>query len=220
MSKITLVPTSHIARESLERVRGTINKENPDCVAVELDINRYQYLRVRKKEKTFDILRVLGIPTFLLYWILKKFQDYFGKKTGIFPGSEMLEAVKIAKEKNITIAFIDLPIEITLARIKALPLTEKLKIFKLLLMSIVGLALPFKGSASLDLNKVPPQKVIDQAMDYLRKEMPGFYRILVSERNKVMSKNLMSLTSRFDNIVCVIGAGHEKGMKKMLKIKV
>lgn len=218
MSKITIVPTSHIARESLEKVRNTIDNENPDCVAVELDINRYQYLRVRGKESTLDMLRVLGIPTFLLYWILKKFQDYFGKKTGIFPGSEMLEAANIAKQKGITIAFIDLPIEITLARIKALPLTEKLKIFKLLLMSIVGLALPFKGSASLDLNKVPPKKIIDQAMDYLRKEMPGFYKILVADRNRAMSKNLMSLTSRFDNIVCVIGAGHENGMKKLLKI--
>jgi pheromone shutdown protein TraB len=59
--------------------------------------------------------------------------------------------------------------------------------------------------------------VIEQAMDYLEKELPGFYRVLVSGRNKVMAKNLKDLSRKFDKIVCVIGAGHEKGMNAMLQ---
>jgi pheromone shutdown protein TraB len=138
MPKIILVPTSHIARESLDRVRKAIEKEKPDCVAVELDINRYQYLKESRNESTFNMIRILGPPTFLLYWVLKKFQDHFGKKTGILPGSEMIEAVRIAKENGITVALIDLPIDITLSRIKTIPLSEKLKLFKLLIMGVFG----------------------------------------------------------------------------------
>ena len=217
MPKITLVPTSHVARESLHLVRLTIEKENPDCVAVELDMNRYQYLKEQGKESTLDIIRALGPPTFLLYWVLKKFQDYFGKKTGILPGSEMIEAVKIAKEKGITVALIDLPIEVTLSRIKAIPLYEKLKLFKLLLMGVFGLAYPFGKKHKFDLNRIPSKELIEEAMGYLEKELPGFYRVLVSGRNEVMVKNLKDLSDKFDKIVCVVGAGHEKGMKAMLQ---
>jgi pheromone shutdown-related protein TraB len=216
MPKIILVPTSHIARESLENVRSTIESEKPDCVAVELDINRYHYLKERGSESTLDMIRVLGLPTFLIYWILKKFQDYFGKKTGILPGSEMMEAIGMAREKGITVALIDRPIEITLSKIRKIPLSEKLRLFKLLIMGILGMAIPFGKKQKFNLNRIPPKGMIEQAMDYLKKELPGFYRILVSERNGVMAKNLKELSKKFDKIVCVIGAGHEKGIKKLL----
>lgn len=219
MAKIILVPTSHIARESLERVRKTIENEKPDCVAVELDINRYHYLKERGSESTLDMIRVLGLPTFLIYWILKKFQDYFGKKTGILPGSEMMEAIRMAREKGITIALIDRPIEITLFKVRKTSLSEKLRLFKLLIMGVLGLAIPFGKKHRFNLNLVPPKKIIEQAMAYLKKELPGFYRILVSERNAVMAKNLKELGRKFDKIVCVIGAGHEKGMKELLGIR-
>ncbi len=219
MAKIILVPTSHIARESLERVRKTIENEKPDCVAVELDINRYHYLKERGSESTLDMIRVLGLPTFLIYWVLKKFQDYFGKKTGILPGSEMMEAIGMGRERGITIALIDRPIEITLFKIRKLPLSEKLTLFKLLIMGVLGIAIPFGKKHKFDLNRVPPKEIIKQAMGYLKKELPGFYRILVSERNAVMAKNLKDLARKFDDIVCVVGAGHEKGMKELLELK-
>jgi pheromone shutdown protein TraB len=219
MPEIILVPTSHIARESLENVRNTIEKEKPDCVAVELDINRYHYLKERGNESTLDMIRILGLPTFLIYWVLKKFQDYFGRKTGILPGSEMMEAVGIAGGRGITIALIDLPLEITLSKIRKIPLSEKLGLFRLLIMGVFGLAIPFGKKHSFDLNRVPPKEIIRQAMGYLEKELPGFYRVLVSERNAVMAKNLKGLSKKFNKIVCVIGAGHEKGMKELLGIK-
>ncbi len=216
MPKIILVPTSHIARESLENVRHTIENENPDCVAVEIDINRYHYLKEQGNESTLDLIRILGLPAFLLYWILKKFQNYFGKKTGILPGSEMMEAVRIARERGTSVALIDQPIEITLSKIRKIPLSEKLKIFKILIMGVLGLAIPFGKKQKFDLNRVPPKKMIEQAMSYLEKELPGFYSVLVGERNVIMVRNLKVLARKFNKIVCVIGAGHEKGMKNLL----
>ena len=217
MPKIILIPTSHIARESLEQVRETIEKEKPDCVAVELDVNRYYYLEKQGRENAIDMLRLLGLPTFLLYWILRKFQDYFGEKTGIFPGSEMVKAVEIAKEKRLHIALIDQPIQITLLKIRRIPLPEKAKLLWLLIKSIFGLVYPFGEKVRIDLEKVPPKNLIAQAMNYFRKGLPNFYRVLVSERNEVMARNLKELGKRFEKIVCVIGAGHEEGIRRLLK---
>jgi pheromone shutdown-related protein TraB len=216
MPEIILVPTSHVARESLDQVKKTIENEKPDCVAVELDINRYHYLREQGDGSPIEMMRFLGLPTFLIYWILKKFQDYFGKKTGILPGSEMMGAIGMAKEKGISIVLIDQPIEITLAKIMKIPLSEKLMLLKLLIMGVLGLAIPFGKKHKFDLNRVPPKEVIREAMSFLRKELPGFYRVLVSERNAVMAKNLKEVSKKFDRIVCVVGAGHEEGIKKLL----
>ncbi len=58
--------------------------------------------------------------------------------------------------------------------------------------------------------------MIEQAMSYLEKELPGFYSVLVGERNVIMVRNLKVLARKFNKIVCVIGAGHEKGMKNLL----
>lgn len=217
MPEIVLVPTSHVARQSLENVRKAIETEKPGCVAVELDMNRYAYLKQGGEQSPFYMLKILGPPTFAIYWVLKKFQDHFGKKTGILPGSEMAGAVDLARERGITVALIDQPIEVTLLRIKSLSLQEKLGLFRLLLLGLLGLALPSGGEKKMDLNKVPQKRIIDQAMDHLKRELPGFYRVLVEERNRFMSRNLGELSKKFDKIVCVIGAGHEKGIKKLLR---
>jgi len=217
MPKIILVPTSHIAKESLRRVRETIEKEKPDCVAVELDMNRYWYLEEQGRESAIGMMRVLGVPTFLLYWILRKFQTYFGKKTGILPGSEMVKAIEMAKERGLCIALIDQPIQITLLKIRMIPLPEKAKLLWLLMKSVLGLVYPFGKEVRVNLNELPPKNLIDHAMNYFEKELPNFYRILVSERNEVMVRNLKELGKRFERIVCVIGAGHEDGMRHLLE---
>jgi pheromone shutdown-related protein TraB len=216
MPKIILVPTSHIARESLENVRKAVEKHKPGCIALELDINRYYALRAQEGGSSLGMIKAFGVFAFLIYWIMKRFQKYFGEKTGVLPGSEMLKGIEVARESGIPYAFIDQPIGITFHRIRKIPLSEKLGLLWLLVKAVFGLAYPFGKRVEIDLSKVPPKELIDQAMDQFRKELPGFYRILVEERNKVMARNLKALARKFEKIVCVIGAGHEKGMKKLL----
>jgi len=38
---IILIPTSHIAEESIQKIKEVIEKTKPDCVAIELDEKRY-----------------------------------------------------------------------------------------------------------------------------------------------------------------------------------
>lgn len=212
MPKIILIPTSHIARESLEKIRNVVTMEKPDCIALELDINRYYALKSQDSGSSLGMIRAFGVLSFLIYWILKRFQGYFGDKMGVLPGSEMLKGVELAKEFNLPFAFIDQPIGRTFFGIRKIPVSEKLRIFWLLIKAVFGLAYPFGKKVEIDLSKVPPKNLIEQAMGYFRKELPGFYKILVEDRNRVMARNLKELSKKFDKIVCVIGAGHEKGM--------
>ena len=219
MPRITIIPTSHIARESLEKVKETIEKEKPDCLAVELDIDRYHFLKSNEKGSLMEMIKNLGLFTSLIYFVLKKLQNYLGSKTGIIPGSEMIKAVDIGLSEGITVAFVDQNIGKTMFGIKKIKLSEKLKLFWILIKGIFGMAFPFGKKTTIDLNKVPEKSLIDQAMSFLKKELPGFYRVLVEDRNRIMAKNLKELGKKFDNIVCVVGAGHEEGMKELLNKK-
>jgi pheromone shutdown-related protein TraB len=225
MARITIVPTSHIAMESIRLIRETVEKEKPDCIAVELDMNRYRTLR-EGEASLLDSLRALGLPTFLFYFVLKNLQQSLGRMVGVSPGSEMLEAVRVGQQNGIYVAFIDRDIGDTLLRIKDIPAKEKVRlltfVLRALLPSTWSKSLLLKsGSAPsfkrIDLSKVPPEEIVNTAIELLRKEFPRLYRILIEERNLYMAQRIKELSSRFQNIVIVVGAGHAKGIAEILK---
>ena len=139
----------------------------------------------------------------------------------ILPGAEMMSAVRIAARKHIKVAFIDQDIRMTFLNIRDVSTLEKLR---LVWFVIKGLAVGWiyqkiKRKPVLDLSKVPHEKLIEQAMTYLRKNFPNIYRALVSERDQYMVNNLKVLSGEFKTIVAVIGAGHKKGMEKLLSTR-
>ncbi len=219
MKKIILVPTSHVAKQSLKKVKEVIEKEKPDCVAVELDMNRYSAMKEQEKTSSLEALKTLGFMTFLLYWVLKKLQSWLGKKLGILPGSEMIQAVDVARKAGIKVALIDRDMRITLLRVKSISWKEKMK---LLLFLFKGLTIDYlllkirKDGKAIDLDKVPPKELIEQAMEMMKKEFPQLYRVLVKERDEFMASRLKDMSSKFEKIVAVTGAGHTNGLQKLL----
>jgi pheromone shutdown-related protein TraB len=211
MGKVILVPTSHIAEESLGKVREIVDKERPDCIAVELDVNRYIALK-DKKASSMELLKAVGPLTFLLFLVLKKLQEHLGGQVGILPGSEMLAAVEIGRRRNVQVAFIDMDIRTTLKNINAVGAGEKLKLLWFLLKGM------FSGEkVEIDLNKIPSDKLIEEAMGVFREEFPGLYRALITERNRYMAAVLKRLSGRFEKVVAVIGAGHYRGIGRLLE---
>ncbi len=219
MSRITIVPTSHVAGESIERIKRAIREEKPDCVAVEMDVNRYRALKKEHQAPWQETMASLGIFTFLLYWIMKRLQLFFGKKTGIIPGTEMLAAVEAARREGTTVAFIDQDIQLTFLGIRNMETREKVKLLRLLVMAVLGLAFPFLPGKKekIDLNRVPGDRMVREAMKVFRKEMPGLYRVLVENRDRFMGRNLIALTDKFERIVCVAGAGHREGLERIVR---
>src|SRR3989338_5261627 len=114
--KIFLIGTAHISGESIELVRKTILEEMPDIVAVELCKQRYDALLNIKKWDQTEIDEVImsgRTHLFLMQLLLANFQRKLGDSVGLKPGSEMIEAIKIAESNRIKIELVDRDIKIT-----------------------------------------------------------------------------------------------------------
>ncbi len=212
---IYLIGTSHIAKESLEKVDKNISEKKPDLVAVELDLARLQGLMHKKKGK-------IRLPLFqkVIVMLLQKMQDTLSKETGILPGQEMLDAVRHAKKAEARVALIDQRIDVTISKLmKAMGLKEKAKLMAYLVMGFLGIGASkmLPAEKGIDLNKIPEDEFIEYAMEYMESIFPSIYKVLVSDRNWYMAHNLMKLSSSFDTIVAVVGAGHVRGIKELLE---
>jgi pheromone shutdown-related protein TraB len=215
---IKIVPTSHIAEQSLRDIRNAIEEET-DLIAVELDMDRFIAMHEEEKTSALRALRSLGFFNFLVYSLMRKIQNWLGKKVGILPGSEMLAAVRMAEDKAINVAFIDRDVRLTFFRMGTVPKMERLKLVWFMIKGVTVGALMSKlgRGEKIDLRKLPPEELIDQAMALLRKEFPNIHRVLVRERDTYMGRKLLELSKRYDRIVAVVGAGHRKGLEKLLR---
>ncbi|HQI04795.1 MAG TPA: TraB domain-containing protein, partial [bacterium] len=96
-----LIGTAHVSGESVQLVENTINEYSPDTVAVELDENRLEVLKNRKRyEETdiFEIFRKGKVLFFSVQLMLTSYQKKIAEKTGVAPGTEFKKAVQMAEE--------------------------------------------------------------------------------------------------------------------------
>jgi len=220
MENLTVLGTSHIAKESVEQIREFIDKEKPDIIAIELDRKRLPALFAKKKQSfsIYNILRV-GLTGFLFgvigSWASKK----LGGIVGMDPGSDMKTAVKLARKNNIQLALIDQDIEITLRRFsEAFTWREKLQIIKDIFEGLFNKEKVLAKYHHLDLTRVPKDDLLKMLLDEVKLKYPSLYNVLITERNKVMVKNLRSLQENNPNrkILVVVGAGHKEGIESLL----
>ncbi|MBW2991621.1 TraB domain-containing protein [Candidatus Woesearchaeota archaeon] len=224
-NNIIIIGSSHIARQSLLQVEETILKERPDFVAIELDRKRFAGLISGKREELgWEHVKRFGLKGFLFNLIGGWVERKLGKLVGVKPGSEMLIAFKTAKKVGAKIALIDQDIEVTMRKFsKAFGWKDRWHLFKDLFMSIFFRKREMKklGIKNLDLSKVPPKKLIEKLIKRVKKDYPGVYKVLIDERNKYMAQQLIDLEFRNPGkkIIAVVGAGHEEGIKELLKKK-
>ncbi|MFH1324980.1 MAG: TraB/GumN family protein [Nanoarchaeota archaeon] len=214
---LTIIGTSHIAKQSLDEVKKAIEEEHPNIVALELDPSRLHALMNPKKEKLrfYNIFRV-GIKGFIFSiigaWAEKKLGDY----VGVSPGSEMKQAVRLAQKNNLKLALIDQNIEITLKKLsKNITWKEKWNFF----VDIFKAAILRKKEVDFDLTTVPSKEIINTLVNKVKKRYPTIYNVLIKERNEFMSKKLVRLMKekQDQNILAIVGAGHEEEIIELIK---
>lgn len=213
---ITILGTSHIAKESVQNVKKEIKKVKPGIIALELDALRLKALLSEKKRKFSLNFRKLGFKGFLFNIIGAYIERSLSKHTGILPGSEMKEAIKIAKKEKIKIALIDQPINITIKKLMSrLTRKEKFTFVKDFFSSMFFR----KRVIKFNLNTVPSEKIIEELMEETKEKYPSVFKTLVTERNHYMGKALNKLMHTFPKkkILAIVGAGHEKGIIGELK---
>jgi len=219
---ISIIGTSHIAKQSKTKIKKEFDKFNPDIVAVELDTNRYAALK-QKKKTTLPIsaIRQIGIAGYVFAKIGAWLSGKLGKIVNTTPGLDMIYAIELAKQHNKKIAFIDQNIIITLQRIsKSIGIKDYLKIIWDMIAGFFfrERAIKKMGMENLDLSKVPSDELTKRAIGMLKKGYPKIYKVLVAERDYVMVRKLYYLhkTNPDKKIMAVVGIGHKEGMEHML----
>ena len=214
---LEIIGTAHVSEKSVEKVRNTILEKNPDVVAIELCINRYNNLMNEKKgepqKKEFQIKELIkgdNLTLFLVSGFLSYMQRKIGDDVGVKPGSEMLAAIDAANEIGAKIALIDRDISITLNRaIKKMSFIEKMKFIYGIIASFFS-----KDEEIEDIDSITEGDALQEVMKYFQEMSPKAYDVLVTERDAYMAKMLLGINE--EKVIAVVGAGHQSGIKRYM----
>ena len=210
-----LVGTAHISQQSADLVRRVIEEEAPDTVCVELDEKRYKSLVEKNKWENLDlktVIRQKQLSTLLINLLLAGYQKKLGKKLGVNPGLELLEAANVAAEKNIPIELCDRDVRISLRRA-----WHSLSFFKKMQLMTSGLAGVFEEQdiSEAQLAELRQKDVLNEMMQELGKAMPDLKRVLIDERDSYITEKMRRAQGQ--KIVSIVGAGHMQGILKKLR---
>jgi pheromone shutdown-related protein TraB len=215
---LTLIGTSHISRQSKIEVRKAILEIEPSIVAIELDKQRLQGLLSNKKSKIrVRDIRKIGVRGYLFAIVGSWAQQRLGKMVGSKPGDEMKEAVKSAAKIKAKVALVDQNVTITIKKLfKTLTFREYFRFFADI---VKGLIFRKSEIEPFDLNKIPSEKIIEKMVGLVKDRYPSVYKVLISDRNEYMARRIISLmkTNPDQKIIAIVGAGHQKGMIKIIK---
>lgn len=215
--QIKIIGTNHISLQSLEDIKKEFLGFQPHIVGVELDKQRLASLMQGEQKLSWKAVRILGVRGFFFVLVSRYFQQKLGKMTGSKPGSEMLYAVQLAKQHHLPVALVDRPIDQTIKKLmKSIRFIEIMRFLRDIFMSIW----PFgkKKKIKVNIAQVPDEQLIDMLIGELEKKYPSFFSVLIDQRNHYMAKRLVVLAKKEPQkkILCVVGAGHKKGMEKLL----
>ena len=213
--RLVLVGTAHISRESVDLVREVIESERPDCVCIELDAQRFEALSNESQWKRLDlrdIIRTRQLAHLIVNLMLASYQRRIGLQLGVKPGSELLEAARVAEECGIPVALCDRDVRVTLRRAwTALSAWKKF----LLLGTFLGTLFDTPELSEEELRRIRKQDVITEMMREMGEAMPALKRVLIDERDSYLAEKIRQASG--ERIVAVVGAGHVHGMIKALE---
>ncbi len=209
-----IVGTAHISQESTDLVRQVIEREQPDVVCVELDEQRYQTLANQRKWESLDLRQVIRqkqMMTLIINLMLSSYQKRLGQKLGVAPGTELLEATKVAQEMGIPVELVDRDVRITLRRAwNGMSFWEKSKLLS------AGLAGMMEGQeiSEEQLAELRQTDVLTELMQELGRFMPKLKTVLIDERDTYITQKILAVEGQ--KVVAVVGAGHMQGIRQSL----
>ena len=213
--ELVLVGTAHISQHSVDLVRAVIEAERPDCVCVELDAQRFEALSQQKRFEALDLREVIRnqqLAALLMNLLLASYQKRLGGKLGVLPGSELLEATRVASENDIPISLCDREIRITLRRAwGALSLWKK----SMLVSNFIASAFEDLELDEEELERIKQKDVLSELMNELGEAMPALKEALIDERDRFLAQKIRETEG--DKLVAIVGAGHMQGMIEAIR---
>lgn len=217
--EIVLLGTAHVSQQSCEEVKVAIAEKKPDCVAIELDEQRYASINDSEAWKNLDIIKVLREKKgFLLLanLVLSSFQKRMGANVGVKPGDEMRAGIDVAKELNIPCEMVDRPIQTTLRRAWAKNSGYgKIKLLSALLASVASK----EEVSGEEIETLKNKSEMDGMMSELAEYMPGVKEVLIDERDFYLAAHIWEAVQKDErkSVIAVLGAGHLPGVQAHLE---
>ncbi|HWG90618.1 MAG TPA: TraB/GumN family protein [Candidatus Thermoplasmatota archaeon] len=209
-----IVGTAHVSQASVNEVRETIARVNPDVVAVELDEPRHQALTDKRRFEETPITELIkGGKSFLVIAqaLLGNWQRRIGEKQGVEPGAEMKAALEEAKARNKKVVLADRDIGVTLRRAWGhMGLGEKWRLMKDFMKALVG-APASEEEDEVDVDKMLEEDTLTLMMSELKATAPSISQVLIHERDQYLAHNIRE-AAKSGTVVAVVGAGHVKGI--------
>lgn len=218
-TRITLLGTAHVSRQSAEKVRELLSSGNYDAVAIELCNSRYQAMSDPDKLAKMDLFQVLreGKTSMVMANLaLSAYQQKMANELGIEPGAEMKVAIEVADLQSIPISLIDREIGITLKRIyRNIPWWRRLT----LVSALLATSLSNQKVSEEDIEQLKQDDILESALSGLKENDRSLFEPLIGERDQYMVSRLRTelVNSDIKNMLVVIGAGHLKGMQALLE---
>lgn len=212
---VILVGTAHVSQESVELVKLVIEQEHPDGVCVELDAKRFEAISHPTRWESLDlkdIIRQKQLSTLMVNLVLASFQKRLGDKLGVMPGTEMLEAIRMAEKHNAPVILGDRDVRVTMRRAwRNTPFWRKSMLLSSLLLSIFDTT----EVSEDEIRNLKKKDVLSEMMKELGKEVPTLKEVLIDERDLYLAKKIVEAPGT--RTVAVVGAGHVEGICKTIE---
>lgn len=213
--EIVIIGTAHISQRSVDLVRQTISKEEPDSVCVEIDQQRYDAMINPNAWESLNLIDIIKRKqtTFLIARLaLTAFQKRMSSYTGVKPGAEMMAAIDVAKEREIPVVLADRDIRTTLIRAwRTTPFWRRSQIAAMLVLGLTE-----RSEVNEDeLEKLREERNISNALDEMGSVLPEVKSVLVDERDLFMANEFSNAPGK--KIVAVVGAAHKPGIMRHLQ---
>ena len=217
--EIVLLGTAHVSQQSCDEVKAAIIEKKPDCVAIELDEQRFASLNDSEAWKNLDIIKVLREKKgFLLLanLVLSSFQKRMGANVGVKPGDEMRAGIDAANELGIPCEMVDRPIQTTLRRAWAKNGGYgRVK----LLSALIASAASKEEVSGEQIESLKNKSEMDGMMAELAEFMPGVKEVLIDERDFYLAAHIWQAVQKSErkSVIAVLGAGHLPGVQAHLE---
>ena len=211
---VILVGTAHVSQDSVDLVKLVIEQEHPDNVCVELDPKRYEAISHPNRWESLDlkeIIRKQQLSTLIVNLVLASFQKRLGEKLGVLPGTEMLEAIRMAEKHNLPVTLADRDVRVTMRRAwRTTPFWRKSMLLSSLLLSIFDTT----EVSEDEIRNLKKQDVLSEMMKELGKEVPTLKSVIIDERDQYLAKKIVE--AQGTRTVAVVGAGHVEGIRETI----
>jgi len=215
LERVVFVAVIHTDVDSVKEARRVVREVKPAVVAVELDHDRYEYLKNPDAESELTTMPLTGDTAQDLMQQLATMEQALGGITGSNVGDEMMAAIEEGRAIDAKIALVDRPMKTTIQAMMTVPLPELYGLIDMLPDATKDIE---EGGAVDLMDMLKEDGAVDDIVEQFRVEFPGLTKVLIEERDLYVANALHFILNDIEGkIVAVLGAGHIQGVKAALE---